>query len=286
MTTFAQRPEAVEQRMVCLEITPEMAARWLSRNSKNRRLNPLAINRIAQEIQVGLFRERTGSTIIIDSDGNLQDGQHRLAAIVKTGISLRLWVLFGADPDDFQVIDTGGAGRRSDGQILTMNGVANANGLRAAAHSYLRMRDYQNELWTGSMIAPAIVREFVLVNQTDLSSAFSAGKRVEHSTGLPRSQFGAVAFAVSKCSTFTTRLWDEWVNQLCEGIMLPADSTALLLDRWSTNNRAAYSSPLAQQRVISVISKAWNLHAEGRGAKLLSWKPSELPMPLPVPSPY
>jgi hypothetical protein len=286
MTTFAIRPTDAEQEMVCLQITPEMAARWLSRNSKNRRLNPLAINRIAKEIKAGLFRERTGNTIIIDRDGNLQDGQHRLAAIVQTGISLRLWVLFGADPDDFQVIDIGGAGRRTDGQILAMSGVPNATGLRATAHSYLRMCDYANELWTGSMIAPAIVREFVMVNQTDLASAVSVGKKVEQRTGLPRYQFAAVAFAVNKSSTFTVRVWDEWVDQLCEGIMLPPDSTALLLSRWSANNRVGYGSPLAQQRVISVISKAWNMHAKGEGAKLLSWKSSELPMPLPVPSPY
>lgn len=74
------------------------------RNSKNRRQKPKQQERIA----VALKRERfglTGATIVFSSEGQLLDGQNRLAAVVRTGIPMTTFVAFGVNPKAFALID-------------------------------------------------------------------------------------------------------------------------------------------------------------------------------------
>ena len=59
-----------------------------------------------------------GATIKIDTEGRLIDGQHRLKAIEKTGVTQWLWVARNVKPIAFSTIDTGG--RRTPKQLFEM----------------------------------------------------------------------------------------------------------------------------------------------------------------------
>lgn len=91
------------------EITPDLAKEFLKKNSRNRPIRPTVVADYVEQLKAGTFKT-THQPIAFDPDGNLLDGQHRLTAIVESGISCVLAVAENCDPATFDVID-GGSGR-------------------------------------------------------------------------------------------------------------------------------------------------------------------------------
>jgi len=87
-------------------ITPEIAADWLGRNPKNRPLRRWWVKVLAARINRGEWRVMHQG-IAFDTDGNLCDGQHRLAAIVASGTPCECAVFSGVDPESFKAMDQG-----------------------------------------------------------------------------------------------------------------------------------------------------------------------------------
>lgn len=104
-------------------ITPEIARRLLELNESNRGINQKLLAEITDDIEKGNW-ELNGETIIISKDGYLNNGQHRLLAIVTTGKTLRTLVFFGATRESRMTVDMGRP--RSAGNFLAMAGVKNA----------------------------------------------------------------------------------------------------------------------------------------------------------------
>lgn len=72
-------------------ITPEVAAEFLKFNTRSRPINQERVDRYCKLMQDGLWKTERGS-IKLFGNGEIADGQHRLSAIVKCGITLELWV--------------------------------------------------------------------------------------------------------------------------------------------------------------------------------------------------
>lgn len=119
-----------------VEITPDMAKIMLGANTKNR---PLSLGRV-EALSGAMARGEwmsNGDAIRIGTDGVLLDGQHRLAAIIKSGVAVRTVVVNGLPPEVFKTID--GGAKRSSADDLSMACVKNANCLAASArllHKY------------------------------------------------------------------------------------------------------------------------------------------------------
>jgi len=75
-------------------ITPEIAANWLKRNTSNRAMRSSRVDELARQMQAGGWG-LTHQGVAFNGDGTLLDGQHRLAAIVKAGVSVRMVVTRG-----------------------------------------------------------------------------------------------------------------------------------------------------------------------------------------------
>ena len=92
---------------MAMEITPEMAKDILeSRNTSNRRLRMWWAHALAAAIRRGEWII-THQGIAFDCDGNLIDGQHRLWAIINSGIPVKMFVFEGLDARAFMTIDIG-----------------------------------------------------------------------------------------------------------------------------------------------------------------------------------
>ncbi len=88
-------------------VTPASAKEWLEHtNGKNRLLSKQYVSYLAQEMEAGNWR-LTHQGIAFDSQGNLVDGQHRLAAIVKANKSVEMLVTTGLPDGRFPIIDRG-----------------------------------------------------------------------------------------------------------------------------------------------------------------------------------
>ena len=88
-------------------ITPNFAKQILEeRNVTNRPLNRGRVLKYAREIIAGQWKV-THQGLAFDWDGNLFDGQHRLAAIVEAERPVEMMVAFGMDPEAMIAVDEG-----------------------------------------------------------------------------------------------------------------------------------------------------------------------------------
>ena len=77
-----------------VEVTPKMAEAWLRNNPHNRPLNEEKVAALASKMRSGEWEERIrGSrTVEVLDSGRLLNGQHRLSAVVRVGVAVRMCV--------------------------------------------------------------------------------------------------------------------------------------------------------------------------------------------------
>lgn len=76
-------------------VTPQMAEAMLRTNVDNqRKITPSTVDRYAQDISSGSWK-LTHQGIAFNAKGELFDGQHRLTAVVQSGVAVDLRVTFG-----------------------------------------------------------------------------------------------------------------------------------------------------------------------------------------------
>lgn len=101
-------------------ITPGVAEVMLSKNGGNRAVRPSVVKLYAQQMREGQWRE-THQAIAVDANGNLIDGQHRLAAIVESGASIWFWVAQYDDSSNALSLPIDLQARRSHSDILQID---------------------------------------------------------------------------------------------------------------------------------------------------------------------
>lgn len=102
-----------------IELTPGRAKVYLSNNKNNRNVSLDQVNFNAGQMKRGEWLEN-GEAIIIDRNGEIKDGQHRLLAVVKANYSYRAVIVTGVDPGVMSTIDTGVNRKLSD--VLKLEG--------------------------------------------------------------------------------------------------------------------------------------------------------------------
>lgn len=115
-------------------ITPEIAEQYLSKNNSNRRVSQSVLSSYVSDMQNGRWMLNP-NPITISEDGTLIDGQHRLLAIAKSGVTLEMFVCFGVKNETIDVIDNGKSRTASD--VLQIGGYANATNISAIARKIM-----------------------------------------------------------------------------------------------------------------------------------------------------
>lgn len=102
-----------------LTITPAEASKYLANNPANRRISETIVKAMAEDMKAGRWME-THQGIAISKTGRLLDGQHRLTAIIKAGIPVKMMVTFDVDEKAMDAIDQGR--KRSTSDIFLFSG--------------------------------------------------------------------------------------------------------------------------------------------------------------------
>jgi hypothetical protein len=87
-------------------ITPERAAALLARAENVRRIKAWWVADLASYITRGTF-QLTPDGLVLDVQGILRNGQHRLQAIVAAGIGTWMWVFRDCTEDEVRALDRG-----------------------------------------------------------------------------------------------------------------------------------------------------------------------------------
>lgn len=85
-------------------VTPQVASELLATQVKNRPLSRQIVKRYADDMCNGKWKQ-CGDTICVDKDGHLTDGQHRLSAVIESGITIRVLLVRGIEHSIYK--DTG-----------------------------------------------------------------------------------------------------------------------------------------------------------------------------------
>lgn len=241
-------------------VTPKKAAEFLKKPNKNP-VKWRAVERYAKEMTTGKWRE-TGEVILIDRDGVLQDGNHRMQAIVNSGMSFHFYVITGCDPADFHVINTGK--KRGAADVLAIAGHGNYNQLSAVAR--LCMSIENGIKITREGVSPHEVLSYV-EKHPDVAEYTEEGYRIYSETNqiVQGSLIGAYYYVFSRIDAQKASLfWGRFEN-LNGGPGCPA---AALLRAFAKDATAVKKMSRAQR--AGLIVRAWNAFYNGRKLKRLS----------------
>ena len=100
-------------------ITPEIAKEYLKKNTNNRSIDNNRCKYYTEQMKKGLW-SLTPEGISFDEYGRLLDGQHRLTAIVNSGVSQKMIVMSDFDKEVFTKINRG-KGRTASDDLSILN---------------------------------------------------------------------------------------------------------------------------------------------------------------------
>lgn len=121
---------------VTADVTPDLARLLLAHNDGNRHIQwkggggTRSVSAYAAAMKRGEW-QLNGAGIVVSKCGQMNDGQHRLHAVIEAMIPVPMHLTFGIERDSRHTVDQGIA--RSPGAILSMYGHTHANQLATAA---------------------------------------------------------------------------------------------------------------------------------------------------------
>lgn len=246
-------------------ITPEVAAQWLERNVRNRKLCDTVVIRYALDMLDGRWKEN-GATIVFDWDGHLLDGQHRLKACVEAKVDLISLVAFGVDPAAFAVIDGGTA--RTPGQIVRMAGVPNSN-LRASVAKLVLVHKKNGIGKYNSTVHVYPTKTQCIEAAVSMHGIAEAVQRTQNiKVPVSKTVAGFCWFIFAEQNPTVT---ERFFADLASGQNLSNDNPVYHLRERLINNassRGKFDTPY----LVALFFKAWNAYKIDRPLKVLRWR--------------
>jgi len=251
-------------------VTPKQAAEWLVKaNIGNRNVRPSVVQFYAQQMAAGLWL-MNGDALRFDDEGVLQDGQHRLAACVKSDTSFRTVVIEGLPDSIRATIDVGT--KRTSSDFLTYLGYHNASQLAAAARlAYL----YD----IGKPFTPDAVANQVLANwleeNDDIANHAAIGQRIYRALRWSAPMWTAMCYLLAQVDADRAA---DFMGRIETGANLPRFDPALTLRDYvikQKENSSRGSNPLPARYQMAYVIKAWNADYKSQQLKLMRWTAAE-----------
>lgn len=248
-------------------ITPSDAEAWLSGvNSHNRRLKDDRVATYRRDMATGDWHFN-GDTICFDVNGILLDGQHRLAAIVESGVSVWCILVVGLEPVAQETMDVGA--RRTAGDSLTLRGEANANVLAAVARFVVRW-DLGARLTTGKVSATfQEVSACIAADRKNLDRAVEVAV-LARGAHVPMSPANVGAMYLI-CSRLDADQADQFfVDQFINAVGLEMNSPARVLLRRLAEETGTSKRRMHPDDALRYMVTAWNYFRAGRQVSKLT----------------
>jgi hypothetical protein len=247
-----------------------MAEAVLAYNTGNRRVSRRKLEALVQQMSDGQF-ENTGEPIIIAAEGVLNNGQHRLLAVVEADAVVDMDVRFGIARRAFTKTDTGAA--RTGGDVLTIAGVAHGGAISSAVRLLLL---YRRGL-------PDSIRQFV--SNDEIARAYEAWSDIADTAqriqaynwpkGIRSTPLLATAYLASR-SPGKAKL-DAWLHTLATGLDATKGNPAWQLrERLMRGVEAPIGTREGLLERFALMIKSWNLWAVGQtvAMKDFRWRSS------------
>lgn len=262
LSWFSQRVERGRKEIFSetITITPDIARRLLEQNFSNRRINETTVRAIAHDIKAGHW-QLNGESLIVTADGELNDGQNRLTAIVRAGIPVQSVVVFGVTRKSRLTVDMGAA--RTAAQFLEMQG--HPNGVRYSGIAKLQLSflskeaTHQSRKWTRQDVIAAFhdYNNEIIAAHTAVANT-KAANLVGGWVFLPCAYLNIKTVDPINCEIF--------FEKLGSGANLEPGDPILLLRQRLMEMHQKKPRPRAETRLEAVI-RCWNMWAQDKSIK-------------------
>lgn len=263
----AEAAEDVESITGWRMVTPEQATTWLAKRKHNRAIRKTDVTFLSRQLREGLWRRNPQPILFERSSGLLVDGQHRLSAVVDSGIPT--WFrIESVDDDVMPVLDTGRS--RTAGDVLSMGDQAAVSGsytAQAAAAKLLLAWERNRNPFIGQAggsgrIANVEIWQF-MSRALYPTIVFNVARGVQlQSAGVPGGS-GMWGAMLTKFETIDSALCDEFYEGMLTGADLAETSPILAVrNRLRASRNSRYVMPRVE--TATVIIRGWNAFVEKR----------------------
>lgn len=246
-------------------VTPEIAREWLAQPfARQRTVSATKVGTYARAMAEGRWQEPSLDPIAFTSDGQLLNGQHRLAALITTGRPLEMLVAHEVPETLFDIIDT--PRPRTAAQFVRG---AHPTQHVAAARMVLwhqQRRDLGRRRPTGQAVQFDNDVLLALIEGPtggELSRAVEEAYRAWRSSGIPVGAHAAVLYLARLEAGVDHARLDAWIEGVIEGIELGREDTRRLLRQRMSDQRDGPDSRRMPQGWDLTV-RAFNAWMQGR----------------------
>lgn len=253
-----------------VHVTPETAADWLrAHDSKQRPRSKSLVDRYADMMLDGEW-VLSSDALGFDVDGAGVNGQHRLAAVVASGVTCPFIVCWNLAPESFEVLDNGK--RRTAGDVLAVEGIANARNLASVARIFLAYRNAGHFSARSPRAAAENLDVLGVVRDAPyLHEATTRADTYYRDSGqvLTRSIVGAV-YAAAVSEGWPAADVHAFFDSVATGEGLWRGAPALALR--TALVRAEVSGVLTRARLLGLVVSGLSAHLGGQPGAVVAWE--------------
>jgi len=199
--------------------------------------------------------------LAFDEQGNLIDGQHRLAAIVQTGKTLPILVCSKMDPRIFDCVDTGAARTAGDG--IDILGSSHGKYIAAAIKCYHLYNHWPKRAWSSTVTPSSAQIVKIYEEKRDLIEALYSVISKKHKN------YKCFPISVGLCFTMICldagwsdlQMWEFW-DAVTLGANLQPDSAVLSFRNQITNVEYRKRGWFSQRFILNAFIVCFNKHVQ------------------------
>ena len=263
-------------------VTPELAKILLGGNLKNRPKNNRNFKKLCSQLREGKWKVN-GATITLSRHWQILDGQHRLFAIVETGIAAPCILGFGFDPAVFATLDQGA--KRTNADNLSIAGFAGTRLLATVIGIYQAVKSGNTVNNSARVIEPEECVRLAL-GTPSLQAAVKKAKEY-HRKGaqfVPTALIcGLMARGMEINKRATAKFFDCLLNDNCNGTR-PASIQKLRTQLMRDYMNKTKSSDITY--LAATIIKVWNAYRQGESIQSVKFVAERTENGITVGEPY
>ena len=238
-------------------ISPDEAKRYQATSLRNRPLNDRRVSQYARSMRDNNWS--AGSMLIIDEEGHMVDGHHRMAAIIQAGTSVDMVVLSGLPTRFIPNIDTGRP--RSAGDMLAfvegLEGVGSLRNKAALTRMVLGIDNGDSNI----VVSHNEIADFMLDNIALIEKSYKCYTSVK-ALGVTIG-VGAAVCVICRAYGIDCPKFDEFWCQVASGEMLKAGLPAFALRNALFASGRSGSGGSRQRNDAYCVLRAWDAFIRG-----------------------
>lgn len=248
-----------------VDITPEMATHMI-RFSVNRTLIPSKVRQYKQDMLDGNWY-LTSDALAFLATGENYNGQHRLHAIADSGVTVRMYVMVGADPNTVYFTDVGN--KKTPAHFLQMKDFALPAKFAAVSKviHYLNKQEPMSAVGSRNLNSMQIIRDAEYLKEQGFEQWLSRYYKMwlEGAKNLCpyRIMLGIGWYLYQKDKALTT----NFLRKLLLGT--DAEQTD---PEWQARNRLLAiesTRSVGCYKMMAIIARAWIIKKEGNDGKVI-----------------